>query len=73
MKLETSSKLQDRFERWTGGIFGGNKAKAEKEAMAELQTQEDSRKQLASNGAKEVYEYQKYKSMSKTWKAKGEI
>lgn len=66
-KLDQSSSLQNTFDKWAGNWFGGKKRDAMKEAAAEIaqRTQEELSK------AKEVFEHEKFDSLSRTWKACG--
>jgi hypothetical protein len=66
-KLDTTSGLQDRFDRWSGSLFGFKKRDATAEAHADiLAKQNDDSLKL-----KEVFENQKYDSLTRTWKSAG--
>lgn len=66
-KLDQSSALQSRFDRWAGNWLGGKKAAAMKEAAAEiaLRNKEDHSK------VKEVFQHEKYDTITRVWKAAG--
>lgn len=63
-KLETAAGLQDRFDAWSGNIFGFKKRSAQKEADSEIaaKTKED------LMNVKEVFENEKYDVMSGKWR-----
>jgi hypothetical protein len=65
-KLETSSSLQDTFDVWSGGLFGGKKRAAKREA------QEISRQRVAEelNNIREVFENEKFDRIRRIWKSK---
>jgi hypothetical protein len=66
-KLDTTAGLQDRFDRWSGFWFGGKKRAANAEAEAEIaQRQMDD-----SVKVKEVFENEKFVSLSRIWKPAG--
>ena len=63
-KLDTASGLQDKFDIWSGSLFGFGKRKANKEAATEIAT-----KQMEEmNNVKEVFENEKYDMFSRVWK-----
>lgn len=66
-KLDYSQQLQSRFDRWAGNWLGGKKARAKKEAAAEIQ--ERNREQHSH--VKEVFQHQKWDSLSRSWKKAG--
>jgi hypothetical protein len=66
-KLETAAGLQDRFDAWSGNIFGFKKRSAQKEADSEIAAK--AREDLMS--VKEVFENEKYDMMSGKWKPHG--
>lgn len=65
-KLDQSSALQDTFDVWSGGLFGGKKRAAKKEAS------EMSRQRVMEelNNVREVFENQKFDRLSRKWKNK---
>ena len=64
-KLDTASGLQDKFDVWSGSLFGFGKRKANKEAATEIAS-----KQLEEmNNVKEVFENEKYDMLSRVWKS----
>lgn len=64
-KLDTASSLQDKFDVWSGSLFGFGKRKANKEAAAQIAS-----KQLEEmHNVKEVFENEKYDMFSRTWKS----
>lgn len=63
-KLDEAQKLQNTFDVWNGNIFGFSRRKAEKEAAAEILARQ--KEELMS--VKEVFEQQKYNSISSSWK-----
>jgi hypothetical protein len=66
-KLDTASGLQDRFDRWSGNIFGFKKRAAEREADSEIA--ERAREEMQN--IKEMFENEKYDMFSRTWKSAG--
>ena len=66
-KLDQSAALQSTFDRWAGNWLGGKKASAMKEAAAEIaiRSKEDHSK------VKEVFQHEKYDSITRVWKASG--
>lgn len=63
-KLDTASGLQDKFDIWSGSLFGIGKRKANAEAAQEIAT-----KNLEEmNNVKEVFENEKYDLLSRTWR-----
>lgn len=64
-KLDTASGLQDKFDIWSGSLFGFGKRKANKEACAEIA----SKQMEEMNNVKEVFENEKFDSFSRVWKA----
>lgn len=65
-KLDQSSNLQDTFDVWSGGLFGGKKRAAKKEA-SELSRQ---RVMEELNNVREVFENQKFDRLGRNWKNK---
>lgn len=65
-KLDQSSALQDTFDVWSGGLFGGKKRAAKKEA-SELSRQ---RVMEEMNNVREVFENQKFDRIGRKWKNK---
>jgi hypothetical protein len=66
-KLDTSASLQNTFDKWAGNWFGGKKARAMKEAAAEISAREND--QLSK--VKEVFEQENFSSVSRNWKSGG--
>ena len=66
-KLDTSSALQSKFDRWAGNWFGGKKNAAMKEAAAEIKM----RNEEDHSKVKEVFEHQKYETLGRKWKRHG--
>jgi hypothetical protein len=66
-KLDESASLQRRFDVWAGNWLGGKKAKAHAEAAKEIQ--EANKKDQSK--VKEVFENEKYDSLSRVWKSAG--
>jgi hypothetical protein len=66
-KLDTASGLQDRFDAWSGNIFGFKKRAANKEAASEIAAK--AREDMLN--VKEVFENEKYEMMSGKWKPNG--
>ena len=66
-KLDQSQALQNRFDRWAGNWIGGKKRAAVREAKNEIQ----SRSEEGLSIVKEVFENEKYDSLSRTWRAAG--
>mmetsp|Transcript_16185 Transcript_16185/g.16925 ORF Transcript_16185/g.16925 Transcript_16185/m.16925 type:complete len:351 (-) Transcript_16185:297-1349(-) len=66
-KLDTAAGLQDRFDAWSGNIFGFKKRAATKEAESEIaaKVRED------MLNVKEVFENEKYDMLSGKWKPHG--
>ena len=65
-KLDQSSNLQDTFDVWSGGFFGGKKRAAKREAN-ELNKQ---RVMEELNNVREVFENQKFDRIRRNWKNK---
>lgn len=68
-KLDQSSALQSRFDRWAGNWLGGKKAAAHREAAAEIA----SRSSNDYSKIKEVFQNEKYDSLGRTWKKGGMV
>jgi hypothetical protein len=66
-KLDQSQALQNRFDRWAGNWLGGKKNKAFKEASQEI----SERNNTEYSKVKEVFQHDKYDSISRTWKKAG--
>ena len=66
-KLDHSQALQNRFDRWAGNWIGGKRRAAVKEAKAEIAA----RGQDGLSAIREVYENEKYDSLTGKWKAVG--
>lgn len=68
-KLDISSGLQDKFDRWAGNWFGGKK----KEAMADAAAEIASRNQEELTKIKEVYEQEKFDALARKWRPAGMV
>lgn len=66
-KLDTASHLQDRFDAWSGNIFGFKKRAANREAAAEIASKQAEEMMKV----KEVFENEKYDMLSRIWKPAG--
>jgi hypothetical protein len=66
-KLDQSSALQNKFDRWAGNWLGGKKAAAHKEAAAEIKL----RNEQSHTKIKEVFQHEKYDSVSRKWRRAG--
>jgi hypothetical protein len=66
-KLDTAAGLQDRFDAWSGNIFGIKKRAANKEAASEIAAK--AREDMLN--VKEVFENEKYDMLSGKWKPHG--
>ena len=67
-KLDESSNLQNRFDRWAGNWLGGKKREALKEAAANTAISEQAKSQQIGKGVTNTFENQKYDSFSGKWK-----
>jgi len=63
-KLDQSQALQSKFDRWAGNWLGGKKAKAMKEAAAEIAL----RNQEEHSKIKEVFQQEKYDKLARKWR-----
>lgn len=68
-KLHTSSKLQDRFDKWSGNLFGARKREAIKQANIQISI----KSHAETLKVKEVYENEKYDLLSRKWKPDGMV
>jgi hypothetical protein len=66
-KLDQSTALQNKFDVWAGNWFGGKKRAAMKEAAADIAQ----RNAEELGKIKEVFENEKFDTMSRKWKAQG--
>lgn len=66
-KLDQSKALQSRFDRWAGNWLGGKKSAALREAAAEI----NERNVNEHTKIKEVFQHEKFDSLSRTWKKAG--
>lgn len=66
-KLDQSQVLQSKFDRWAGNWLGGKKSKAMKEAAQEI----TERNQQDHSKIKEVFQHEKFDSISQKWKKAG--
>lgn len=66
-KLDQSQALQSRFDRWAGNWLGGKKRNAMKEAAAEIAE----RNQHEFSKVKEVFQHEKFDTLTRTWKRSG--
>ena len=67
-KLDESSNLQNRFDRWAGNWLGGKKREALKEAAANNSATEQVKSIQIGKGITDAFENQKYESFSGKWK-----
>ncbi len=66
-KLDQSQALQGKFDRWAGNWLGGKKGKALKEASNEI-----AERNMTDHGkVKEVFQHEKFDSLSQKWKKAG--
>lgn len=68
-KLDQSQALQSRFDAWAGNWLGGKKRSALKEAANEIAE----RNREEHSQIKEVFQHQKYDSLSRSWKRAGQV
>lgn len=66
-KLDQSQALQNRFDLWAGNWFGGKKRAAIREAQQEIAARNNDE----AAKVKEVFEHEKFESMTRTWKPAG--
>jgi len=66
-KLDTSSSLQNTFDKWAGNWWGGKKKAAINEANAEIAQ----RNAEEMSKVKEVFEHETFHTTSRVWKASG--
>lgn len=66
-KLDETAKLQTKFDWWAFNWLGGKKGKAIAEAAADIQQRNNDE----ASKVKEVFEHEKYDSMSRSWKPAG--
>lgn len=66
-KLDETAKLQTKFDWWAFNWLGGKKKKAVAEAQAEIAAS----KAEEALKVKEVFEHEKYDTMSRSWKPAG--
>lgn len=69
-QLEKTQSLQNQFDRWAGNFFGGKKNAALKEANKEIVANHNKADESASK-IREIFELEKYDSMSRIWRAQG--
>lgn len=68
-KLDHSSALQNKFDKWAFNWLGGKKRAALKEAAAEI----GAANSKTQTQVKEVYENEKFDSLTRTWKPAGKV
>eukprot|EP01038_Epipyxis_sp_PR26KG_P005192 gene5192-7226_t len=66
-KLDQSAALQTKFDAWAGNWVGWKKSKALKEAANEI----NERSKEEHSKVKEVFQHEKYDSITRTWKKAG--
>ena len=69
-QLDKTQSLQNQFDRWAGNFFGGKKNAALKEANKEIVANHHKTDDFSSK-IKEVFELEKYDSLSRIWRAQG--
>jgi hypothetical protein len=69
-QLDKTATLQNQFDRWAGNFFGGKKNAALREASKEI-AKSNSRNDDSCTRVREVFEVEKFDSISRVWRAQG--